>query len=237
VTLLNRRLLVISAGIVHPSWLARKNLRRILLSIKDYEYVFSSSIESFKELSCKKYEAVILYFHRQHTSAESLKALDEFVKNGGGLLAIHSASASFKKYPQYFDILGGRFIDHGKIEEYVVRPSFNASMMHVETAGDARDASGSVPLFSNIDEFTVKDELYFHEYHPKNEIHFYVEKDGKKEPVVWTRRHGKGRVCYLAIGHRAQTLKNPCIQKLIHSGLYWICLSASAATTPLYDPY
>ena len=223
---MSRKLLVISAGIVHPSWPARKNLSRILLSIKDNEYIFSSSVESFKELSLNRHAAVILYFHKQHVSAESLRVLDEFVKNGGGLLAIHSASASFKKYPEYFDILGGRFTEHGKIEEYIVRPNFDTSTKHIETANDTNGATENIScLFSGIDEFKVKDELYLHEYHPENTIHFYVEKNGKKEPVVWTRHYGKGRVCYLAIGHCAKSLKNPCVQKIIHSGLNWICES------------
>jgi len=226
VSLLNRKLLVLSAGMVHPSWPARRNLNRILLSIKDNEYIFSSSIESFKELDINKYAAVILYFHKQYVSVESLKALDEFVKNGGGLLAIHSASASFKKHPEYFDILGGRFINHGKIEEYIVRPSYTATTEQLETGNIVNGISDNVSyLFSDIDEFKVKDELYFHEYRPENTIHFYVEKNGKKEPVVWTRHHGKGRVCYLAVGHCAKSLKNPCVQKIIHSGLKWICKS------------
>ena len=254
---MGKKVMVISSGIVHPYWWARKRFHQILYGIDDIEYVFTSSVESLKDLICARYDAVTLYFHKQKITSEALQAIDDFVNNGGGLLAIHSASASFKRYSRYFDILGGRFTSHGKVEEYTAYANYGETRIGTGiSGGDAADTcddnavhttvepgdnrmcptpdgdadSVSVDdiknirrIFDGIDGFQVKDELYFHEYDLKNTIHFYVEKNGKKEPVVWTRYHGKGRVCYLAPGHRAESFKNPYFQEIIRRGLRWVC--------------
>ena len=50
------------------------------------------------------------------------RAFDGFVRAGGGVLAIHSATASFKGSPAYFEVLGGRFVGQGKWSDvYVYR--------------------------------------------------------------------------------------------------------------------
>lgn len=202
-----KKTLVISAGIVHPSVRARLYLRRLLKRTPGLECLLASSIEACRSLRAGGFAAVAIYLHRQGISQEALATLDEFVSGGGGLFALHSASASFKGHEGFFKILGGRFVTHGPVEGYTIKQS----------GGDA--------LFSPTAPFVLRDELYIHEYDSENEIHFFTERSNGAEPVVWTRSYGKGRVCYVAPGHRAATLLNPQMRDIIIRGLAWVSRS------------
>jgi type 1 glutamine amidotransferase len=78
-------------------------------------------------------------------------------------------------------------------------------------------------LFQGIRAFSIKDELYIHKYDESNTIHFIARNDNMAEPMVWTRHHGEGKVCYIAPGHRATTLLNTLMQAIIYDGLHWVC--------------
>jgi type 1 glutamine amidotransferase len=58
------------------------------------------------------FSALVIYIHHKRISQSALTSWIVFVSDGGGILAIHSATASFKKQT-FFEILGGRFIGHG----------------------------------------------------------------------------------------------------------------------------
>ena len=202
---MKKRILVVSAGFIHPSIPARRGLSAILMARDRIGPTFISDIEELALLADDGFDGIVLYFHRRNISDEALVALDRFVAGGGGLLALHSASASFKKKPRYFDILGGRFVGHGKIEPYTVSR-----------------ATGASPFFSVIEPFTVTDELYIHQYRDDVTIQYATETKAGSEPVVWTRGHGKGRVCYVSLGHVASVLRNDAVKGIISDALSFI---------------
>jgi type 1 glutamine amidotransferase len=199
-----KKIMIISAGTVHPNLLARHYLSNHLRTVEGITLITAESIEAARDLN-DDYAALVLYLHRQRISDEALQALNAFISRGGGLLAIHSASASFKQTPHYYEILGGRFVAHGKIAPYTVHPR-----------------EGDSPLVGPLKSFSIRDELYIHDYREEVAVHFFTERDGEREPVVWTRKHHQGSVCYIAPGHCAATMKHPSIQAIITRGLQWV---------------
>ena len=134
-----------------------------------------------------------------------LEAFGAFVKNGGGVLAVHSATASYKPTRGYFEILGGRFVGHGPVQPFEIRPARNDD-----------------PIFKGIGTFTVEDELYLHELQPDIDARFYAYHGGKPTPVVWTRTVGGGRVCYVCPGHRSASMRNPAVREILKRGMRWV---------------
>jgi hypothetical protein len=130
-----------------------------------------------------------------------------------GLLAVHGAAASFKTEPGYHEIIGGRFIGHGPVAETEVLPSPEHE------------------LFRGIGPFHLRDELYRHEFDPSNEVHFYTSVEGEQEPVVWTRLHGEGRVCYCSLGHTSQAFRHPAVVEILRRGLLWVSGSVMGKET------
>jgi type 1 glutamine amidotransferase len=213
---LEKLVLLVSDGVVHPSLLVRFWLRRALIAMPGYRFRRVASLEVLPERPLAPVGAVVLYVHHDTISLPALEQLEEFVGGGGGLLAIHSASASFSQEERWFELLGGRFVEHGPIEQFEVRPS---------------ELQGST--FGEIPPFSVRDELYRHEYDLDNRVHFYTEVGGEQEPVVWTRSLGSGRVCYCALGHTVGSMRHPQMVQILRRGLAWVYGDPPAEETPV----
>jgi type 1 glutamine amidotransferase len=205
---MDNHILLASSGLVHPSWLARRRLKHTLQMMPGYVFQQVASLKVLPQLDMLSFKAIVLYFHHQAISAAALDCLDEFVRRGGGVLAIHSATASFKQEPRYFEILGGRFLTHGAIQTMTV--------YQITSPDD---------VFGNAPSFQIKDELYIHELAPEMTIHFEAMHAGKPVPVVWTRRYGAGRVCYAMPGHTAESMQHPMVHHILKRGLAWVCQS------------
>ncbi len=148
---------------------------------------------------------MVIYIHHKKISERALAQLDDFVSKGGGILGVHSATASFQGQLHYFEILGGRFIGHGPVASFEVKPVPESE------------------LFAGIPVFNVKDELYIHELQPGITPHFTATHEGQEVPIVWTYHYGQGRVCYAVPGHRTETMQNETYQKILQRGLAWVC--------------
>lgn len=203
--------LLVSDGLVHPSLPGRFWLRRALTALPGYRYRRVASLESLVGLPPDSFRAIVLYVHHNILSPAALESLDLFLSQGGGLLALHSASASFKDEPRYYDILGGQFVHHGPVEEFIVQP-----------------AAPQDEVFGAMTPFSVRDELYRHEYDPANRIRFYTAVGGEREPVVWTRHWGRGRVCYCALGHTLGAMRHPHVHQILQRGLAWVAKGEDA---------
>jgi uncharacterized protein len=202
-------ILLVSSGVVHPSLAARYFLERCLDSMPGYTFQRVASLEAITRFNPAQFRAMVLYYHHKKISPAALQAFESYVRGGGGILALHSAAASFKQEPRYYDVLGGRFTHHGPVEPFQVQPN-------------AADAPGGRPEFGPGAPFSLRDELYRHEYAPDNRVHFWIPLGQEdREPLVWTRSFGEGRVCYCAAGHTASSIKNAGIQSIVRGGLVW----------------
>jgi len=197
-----KNVLLVTDGIFHPPLWGQLILHSALRNMPVFTFDHVRSLEKLPA-SLEPFSALVLHFHHKNISPAALAKLDGFGKNGGGILAIHGATASFKETMPYFDILGGRFIGHGKVEKFSIRK--------------VKDE-----IFGNIGDFEVRDELYIHELNPGIDVHFITKHENKDIPVVWTYLYGKGKVCYALPGHTSESMKNPIYQKVLQRGLEWV---------------
>jgi type 1 glutamine amidotransferase len=198
--------LLVSAGIAHPPLLGRYTLRRLLSKMTDLSLLRVHSLEALPQLELEYFQGMILYYHQNTISDQAIGALDDFIRRGGGALAIHSATASFMDAIRYFEILGGRFAGHGPVETFDIIPS--------QVDDD---------IFDNLPGFTNVDELYLHDLEDDIRVHYYANYQGERAPMVWTRLYGEGRVCYACPGHRTQTMRIPAYQAILQRALRWVC--------------
>jgi type 1 glutamine amidotransferase len=202
-----KRVLLVLSGLIHPPYRGRLWLKEALAELAGYSFDEVSSLAEAVQRPLSDYDAMVLYYHHRDvplTDAE-LTSFRSFVSNGGGVLAVHSATASYKPTRGYFEVLGGRFTGHGPVQSIEVRP-----------------VRGASPIFEGIPAFTVHDELYVHELQPDLDVHFVAEHQGKAEPMVWTRAYGSGRVCYACPGHRAASMQHESVREILRRGLTWV---------------
>ena len=153
---------------------------------------------------------VLVFYHTVGSiSPEQLRGLLTFVEGGRGYVGIHSAADSFRDCPTYRAFVGGHFITHPKYRRYQV------SITEVQH-----------PITEGLDEFFVTDEQYITSYDPRNTILATALWKGKAMPVVWVKEWGKGRVCYIALGHNPESCRDENFKTLLVRGTIW------AATQP-----
>ena len=160
--------------------------------------------------------------HRGTAPSAWVESLEEYVFDGGGLLALHSAAASFKNNATYGELLGGVFTGHGPVETFTVEPGGTAA-----TAGTG-GTGGTWPFGQR---FSVRDELYELKVTTDVTVHLQAVRDrgsdkqpqdGKNLPVCWTRHFSRGRVAYLSLGHTAEALAAPEVARIIDHLFRWI---------------
>jgi uncharacterized protein len=201
-----KNVLMVTDGKVHPPLMGRFWLRYALAGMQGFNFARVNSMEEIIKMDLSGFDGMVLYFHHDTISEQALDAFDAFVSDGGGVLAIHSVTASFKDANHFTDIIGGKFREHGPVETF--------SLIPVRPKSE---------IFGGIPEFQVKDELYIHDLQTDIVPHFNTLYKGQPAPIVWTRTHGKGRVCFACPGHRAASMRIRKYQQILIRGLEWVC--------------
>ncbi|MCE7796332.1 ThuA domain-containing protein [Sphingobium sufflavum] len=170
------------------------------------------------------------------------KALQAFVKGGGGFVAVHGSAGDFATFWDWYvdDLIGARFAGHP------MSPQFQDARVVVE----AKDS----PLAKGLPaEWVMKDEWYSFRNNPRASgstiIATLDEKSykpdglagqnlrmGDDHPVAWTRCIGKGRMFYSAIGHRPETYSEPHYVTMLENALGWATGTACAAPASAQKP-
>ncbi|MCH2175151.1 MAG: ThuA domain-containing protein [Lentisphaeria bacterium] len=173
------------------------------------EMIFSSQWDDLNDNNLKNYDAVLMYQEPRgvFNKPERLRALINYVENGGGFVAIHNTCGNFDNNEEFVQLVGGQFARHGK-------GWFTAQHVHGQEGH---------PALGGVEEFEVFDETF--ELKDLNEDRIdlmFLEENGKKIPWTWIRKQGKGRVFYTSYGHDIRSWENFGFQKLITAATIWV---------------
>lgn len=141
--------------------------------------------------------------------------LVETVRAGTGLGGFHGGMGdAFRGALEYQWMVGGQFVAHpDNIRDYVVR---------ITEPND--------PIVAGLGDFKVHTEQYYMLVDPANRVLAATTCSaesapwisGVEMPVVWTKRHGEGRIFYSALGHRCHEFADvPAQRELTLRGLLW----------------
>lgn len=189
------------------------------------------------EENLARYDVLMLHYKetkekpgRWPAAAES--ALLGAIDGGKGLVVLHYASSAFDRgdasWPEYETLIGGGwrrskgFGSHAPIYQYRV---------------EMKDRNHPVTTGLPESFLHTPDELY-HKLMMVAGNHVLVEAldnhpkgTQKREPLVWVRTHGKGRVYHNALGHAPDQMKGPGFQTLMARGVEWA--AGRAVTIPV----
>jgi type 1 glutamine amidotransferase len=128
----------------------------------------------------------------------------EYVRQGNGLLVLHSGSAGYQETPILRSLLGGVFLHHPPQGPVTVEPK------------------PGHPLATGSAAFTLTDEYYFMACDdPQVDVFLTTTSKHGTQPGGWTRRDGQGRVCMLTPGHNLEVWLHPSYQALLRNALEW----------------
>jgi len=145
---------------------------------------------------------------------ETRQALVDFVKDGGALVGLHSASNTFDRWPRFQRLLGAGFKRHPP-----------AQVGRVVAGSRRHPATRRLPRA-----FRIRDEFYEFKTSPRRRARILLRADAnsisgetrRDLPVAWCRREGRGRVFYSGLGHFGSTWRSDRnLRRLVDGGLRW----------------
>ena len=155
------------------------------------------------------YDAVALYIASGELTRDQEQGITGYVRNGGGLLAVHTANAGLAQYADYTEMIGTEFIGHDPLGDFDVE---------VDPAFD-----DILPRLSRS--FRVEDECYNMDIKTEAPLRWFQHGIWKLErkPLGYVRDYGKGRLFYTALGHDNRTFVHPDFQDQLIKGLRYVC--------------
>lgn len=200
----------------HPAATPRAGLGA--LPTKDFAFDWIENAHDWSAVRMATYPTVILTKSNNVSATDTTpwmtdavqQAFADYVRQGGGLLAIHSGTAEYRETVVLRKLLGGVFEHHPKQCPVTVTPKPG----HTLTAGATA--------------FTLKDEHYFMALDDANaDVFLTSSSEHGEQPAGWTRTEGAGRVCVLTPGHNVEIWLEPAYQTLITNAIQW-CIAPAA---------
>jgi len=149
--------------------------------------------------------------HAYSSPTSTRAALTSFVRGGGGLVAIHTTPICFDDWPEWGDIVGGRW-------------QWGVSSHPPAGPVRARLVAEHPVVLGLPDEIELHDEVYGDMAISDVEVLAVAKRhaDDVDQPVVWVHRCGRGRVVFDGFGHDAASLRNEHHSRLLGQALAWV---------------
>ncbi len=181
-------------------------------------------------------DAIFFLGHRDVPLDEGQKSeLLAFVRDEGkGFVAAHTALTAFENWPEFGELLGGRYDGH---------PWNTASGTIINDGRDFPATAHFPASFPFTDEFyqassfspekaRVLLRLDVTKMPPNDGYH---GKDGSM-PLVWAKNYGKGRVFYSSLGHAASTWDDRDVAQMYFEAIKWALGLTAGDATPRKTP-
>ena len=165
---------------------------------------YTEDVTDLNDKNLGLFDGLIVYANHENINPTQEKALLNFVSEGNAFIPIHSASFCFKNSPEYIDLVGAQFMEHGT-------GTFSTSIVNKEH-----------PAMQGLAEFSTWDETYVHDKIAEDITVLMERVEGDhREPWTWVKEHGEGKVFYTAYGHDERTWNQPGFQQLVKQGILW----------------
>jgi uncharacterized protein len=181
-----------------------------------------ASGEQFLARNLQYFDAIFFFGVREiDLTPEQRADLLSFVRDDGkGFVATHAGATAFFSWPEFGEMLGGRFDEHpwGISEATVIVEDRESPITRHLPAS-----------------FAVTDEHYQIKDYSRKNLHVLARLDPAKldlkAPLVhrtdgdfavaWTKTYGKGRVFYSTLGHPRELWDEPWLQTMYFEAIKW----------------
>lgn len=210
---------------------------------------FTVDVSTYPKLpDFSRYNVVINNFNGGHLEtgtrwpADAERALEAYVRNGGGLVVYHAANNAFLKWPAYNDMIGLGWRDQSFGRGIAIGP--NGQLITIPKGEGLPPGHGprhDFELFVLDKDHPITRGLPAHWPHPSEQLthgqhgpaegltiltYAFSEVSRQGEPMDWVRDYGKGRVYTTMLGHTWKNEANPNLddvsfQALLARGAEW----------------
>ena len=167
------------------------------------------------KVDLRQFDTVLLHFMNWQTTSPPFSArtnLQQFVKNGGGLMLIHFACGAWQDWDEFKNIAGR--VWNPKLRAHDPRGEFTVEIVDKEH-----------PITRGLKDFKTDDELYtcLDGDAPIHVIAAARSKvDNKLYPMGFVLNYGKGRVFHTVLGHDVKAITNSSVPEFFRRGCAWV---------------
>ena len=236
-----RRILVFSRceGFVHGSGIVvgGKALELMGQKTSAYKADFSTDYAVFDAANLAKYDALVFNNTTRLKIPDNYKSgILAFVRNGKGVIGIHSATDNFYDWPEGAEMIGGLFDGHpwGGGGTWAFKLDEPGHVLNKAFGGKG---------------FKIKDEVYqFKEPYTRADrrvlitldltdpvtggVTNKVKRTDKDFAVAWIKNFGQGRVFFSNLGHAGNVFQSADVLKFYLDGIQFALGDISADATP-----
>jgi len=174
-------------------------------------------------------DAIFFMGHRDVPLEESQKTeLLQFVRDGHGFVAAHVGLTAFESWPEFGELIGGRFDQHPIVGAGTIvneSPGFPATKHFPATF--AFNDEFYQPKDLSRDKVDVLLRLDLKDVPPNPALHLNGD-----YPLAWAKTYGKGRVFYGSFAHAAETWDQRNVQQMYFEAMRWALGLTDATPAP-----
>jgi uncharacterized protein len=178
--------------------------------------------ENFLARNLTDFDAIFFFGVREiDLTPEQRADLMSFIKEDGkGFVAAHSAATAFMSWPEFGEMLGGRFDEHPwditdarvivEDAQFPAMKAFPSSLVLRDEHYQVKDFTrAKVRVLARLDPASVDLKAAL------------VHRTDGDFPVAWAKAHGKGRVFYSTLGHLPEVWDHPAVQRMYFEAIRW----------------
>jgi len=186
-----------------------------------FKVTASEDASLFTSSSLAQYQVIVLLQNIGDDifTPSELEALRAWVKNGGGIVAIHGAAAAMQGNEYYTNLVGASFDTHPDPEPGTIVPEESGLKHQIMNCCGGREG--------------WKDEWYNFHTHPRENKNLQIllkgdpktfqgGKHGDDHPLVWCQEFEGGRVFFTSLGHFDEAYEDPWFVGQVERGLLWV---------------
>ena len=180
-----------------------------------------NALAMFRPENRASYDVVLFYDMPEAINEQEKKDFTDCLKAGKGVVVWHHAYCSYQGWPEYQNIVGGRYHENPWTDSKgVAQP---ASTYKHDVEFHVKVAKKRHPVTKGITDFDILDETY-----GRGSVNLGVQTllttdDPSSTPsIAWTNRYGKSKIVTILLGHDNHAWTNPQFAKLLSQSIHWV---------------
>jgi len=181
-----------------------------------FEVTHTEAANMFSVHNLKQYNLVVFLNTTGNVlNSDQEEAFENYIKNGGSFVGVHSATDTEYKWPWYGKLVGAYFLSHpeqSKAEITVIDANHQSTRhlpnpwSHFDEWYNFKTISPNINILLMLDETSYKG-----------------GENGNNHPIAWYQEYDGGRMFYTGLGHTKASYANPVFRKHLLGGMLY-CL-------------
>lgn len=175
----------------------------------------AKAAEAYGKDMAKKYNVVVLYDMPKEATDQQRQNLMGFVNAGKGVVMLHHAIASFPTWPEYTELVGGKYFEKPEGQHRASEYAHDQDMT-------IRVADAKHPVTRGVADFDIRDEGYKYMWvSPGAHLLLTTEHPKADRAIAWISPFQRTRVVTILLGHGEEAYANPSYRRLVINAIRW----------------